>query len=558
MGAYLESLESTIWSDRAQEIQGADPGQLPGRKLVAEACLVDLLAPMFADTSSIPEHLDLMARAGWCGWLAGRPEGSSAVSPPDERTVSRYATELRTLTANVLPELLRDLMLRLFRERALVRVERPLNATCVKRLLSDRVPWIHRELVNGLMAELAEEGWFLSTSRGYRLAPEARERAVPLLSPEGSLAGIFQDVYPALTAYVDLQPGAIAGLGVLIATPDRLELLGQTLDEALEGAVSRFLARGVVAPPERRTVLHLNRMLGPSDEPLRSARPGGRGKGLFPVDREDGNAELRALGPLVAVSALPGWGDPDEAWRGLKGAVASHLQRLCKDLPGGLFRAAHRAHGIGSGTLNSYFDGPVLVSRNNGKIRAVREGEASRLERETLYLLSQVFPEPRSERWIWEQLAEQTEVFSFQEYRYLLLKLARDGFVLMSRSGAARYYRAPMSYQAKPALRMWDRWQKLWRWLPTLRSVARAVRHGCPGATVGRGRWMVDREDLPEIEAQIQSVVDETLRNEAKRCAHLEEVDHFAMGGKRSNLIIFTRQEPWLLAQMEDLWEETR
>src|SRR5690349_11470465 len=106
MGAYLESLEASEWTEKARAIQGADPSRLPGRKLVAEACLVDLLAPMIAETSAIPEHVDLMARAGWCGWCSGLAESNAYVVPPDERSVSRYATELRNLSSTWLNELL--------------------------------------------------------------------------------------------------------------------------------------------------------------------------------------------------------------------------------------------------------------------------------------------------------------------------------------------------------------------------------------------------------------------------------------------------------------------
>ena len=122
----------------------------------------------------------------------------------------------------------------------------------------------------------------------------------------------------------------------------------------------------------------------------------------------------------------------------------------------------------------------------------------------------------------------------------------------MSRTGRTRHYRATRPYQAKPVRRMWDRWQKLWWWLPTLRQVADSVRLAVPGAALGRGRWVVDRGDLPLIEEQIQQKVDVTIGKELERYADLEEVDHWKLGGRKSYIIIFTRQEPWLLAHLED------
>lgn len=550
MEAFLERSGGTDWMARVQELPGADPSRLPGRKLVAEACLVDLLAPLLAETSPIPEHLDHVGRAGWCGWSAGPVDEGAWVTPPDARTVTRYASELRVVTEQVLEPLVKDLILRLFKERVGKGMNRPLNATSVKRLVFSRVPWIHREQVNRWMMELADQGWFQSAARGFRMSDEARRNPSSVLSQEVILAELFQDLYPGLTGYVDLQPGAMAGMGRLITTPERMVALSSALDEGIAMAVSPFAADVGAIPPERRVVYRLYRLLAPADEALSIDA-----SDESPVGdtRKDANAEAALMAPFVAAGALPGWGDPDEAWRGLKGALAMHLESLCGELPGGLYRAAHRRHGIGSGTLASYFDGPMLISRHNGRIRAVREGGLARLEGETLSVLSQVHPEIRSERWLWEQLSERAQILMFQEFRGVLAKLAREGFLIMSRRGTTRFYRSPRPFQAKLTLGMWERWQKLWNWLPALRETARGVRHGCPGASIARGQWIVDRQDLSEIEAQIQRNVNGLMREESERGADLEEVDHLAMGGIKNVVMIFPRMEPWLLAHLEDM-----
>ena len=551
MDAYPGAPEATDWSKREHVFRGADPSRLPGRKLVAETCTVDLLAPMLADTCPIPEHVDLMIKAGWWGWSSGGVESSAGVVPPDQRTVSRYATELRKAAPDALQELVRDLALKHFHEQAGGGLERTLNAPGVKKLVCQRGPWVHREMLNRILAGLAESGWLLSTVRGFRFNPDRIGSPLPTPHPDVMLCEAFQDVYPALTAYTDLQFGSVAGLGWLIATPERLRALGQKLTDSLARVLEPLQQDSLELPPERRTLLRVYHMMGPMDEvPLdRSLEPT---EEAWAAQQRAVNEEARLLGPFVSAAAFPGWGDPDEAWRGLKGAVALRLQSAFQGRPGGLYRGAHRYHGIGYGTLASYFDGPVLVGRNSGRIRAVREGESFRLESDSLRLLSQVYPDSRSERSLWAKLSDGTDSFTFQDYRPLLLKLAREGYLLMTRSGNTRCYRATRPYQSKPVLRTWNRWQKLWRWLPAFRQVARAVRSGDSGANIGVGRWTVDREDLPRIEEQIQREVNLAVAKELERFAHLDEVDHFDMGGKKSHIIIFTRREPWLLAHMED------
>jgi hypothetical protein len=588
-----------------------EPHRAEPAVLTAEALIIDLLAPLLADSRSPSDTLELFFEAGSLA-VALNDGVLIELRPVAGRTRDRYAARLQEVTRPFLHRFLPARMLDLL-ERG---PADGLSVTRMAELLREEISWVTRDLLRTEMISPLEEGGWID--RGYCRLRRLPEVPPPEESPASRLADAWRDLVSGMMGYLDQQPAAVVGLAGLVTPPERLTALGAALAADLREALRRFDASE--APSEERVRLTVHLMVGASrnpgvfgratseavspDEPPRvfeqartpsdevgaasdeagaaSDEVGAASDEVGAASDEAGAASdeagaasdeagaasdeagaaseerwLEHNTALLNTYALPAAAaayrllkNPVRADRALKWALCKLLRNRYPGPRGGYELAALRQRGLYWKLCARWEErGTILIGRKTRTMVESPEATPGLVEQLALFELARAYPAPVAESVLWETLRGRAPDIGFAEFQTLLLRLAQHGLAVPSRPDGVRSYQAPRAHTKARAEEMWRRWEKLSAWLPEFHRLGEACLEGARGARSDKLVFVMRRGDLAAVQEEIQATVERRVRT----WSDLEMNTHSADACCDGRVLLFTRQEQCIL---DNGWED--